>query len=122
MNERSEIVAGSTDENLTIYDMYDNPRRYRATNGWSPIETAPKDGMHIIVANFAVGSIGYGYFRQSVEPVPFMTVAHYWAHPGEEGFYLSAGASSPVDDQPLRVTHWRPLPAPLSSGHARNAI
>jgi len=105
----------------TVLDMYEHKRRL-AMNGWYPIESAPKDGMHVIVANFSIGSIGYGYFRQAREPVPFMTVAHYWSNPGEEGFYLSAGASSEIDDQPLQVTHWRPLPAPVSTGNAGSGV
>ena len=119
---REAIEAGeeaAEDRLNRILAMYDQGK-HRAP--WRPIDTAPKDGMHIIVADFSVGAVGFGYFRQARDPVPFMTVAHYWAHPGEEGFYLSAGASSDIDDRPLRVTHWRPLPVPLTSGHAGNGL
>ncbi len=108
---------------LEMYDRYE--RRWKSCEGWRPIETAPKDGMHIIVADFSIGAIGYGYFRGAREPVPFMAVAHYWGDtdvPGDNGFYLSAGASAGCDDQPLRVTHWRPLPAPLSTGFVGSGI
>lgn len=118
MSELPEVR--STDPVLDMYDHHE--RRRRTMNGWRSIDTAPHDGMHIIVANFSIGSIGYGYFRQCREPVPFMTVAHYWSNPGEEGFYLSAGASSEIDDSPLRVTHWRPLPEPLSTGFAGSGV
>lgn len=99
----------------TILDMYDRNGRRGQPRGWQTMETAPKDGMHIIVADFTPGATGYGYFRGAQDPVYFCTVAHYWNVPGEEGFYLSAGASSETDDCPLRVTHWRPLYEPLSA-------
>lgn len=77
---------------------------------WRPIDTAPKDGTHILVGDFTPGSIGFGRFAGEI--VPTQTVAHWWAARGEEGFYPSVGSVQHFE--PLRLTHWRPLPpAPM---------
>ena len=94
--------------------------RWKAMNGWKPIEGAPRDGRHILAADFSPGA-GFGWFNGV--NVPFMAVVHYWPQPGEQGFYLSSGASSEIDDQPLtRLTHWMPLPEPLGTGFAGDGV
>lgn len=74
-----------------------------AEAAWSTAESAPRDGSHILVAQFN-GGTGFGVcggVRQ-----PWQAVVHYWANPGEEGFYLSSGDSG---GPPVSFTHWRPL-------------
>lgn len=72
---------------------------------WQSIGTAPKDGTHILLCDARRGFDKYWTFNQ--QP-PF--VAHYWPVPGEEGFYLSGGATE--NDEPLFATHWAALQEP----------
>lgn len=76
---------------------------------WMPIETGPKDGSHIQVADFTPGSTGFG----GNPPQSFQCVAHWWqwcdgTHQEEWGWYAS---SFSTDDTPplMRLTHWKPL-------------
>ena len=72
---------------------------------WQPIETAPKTGEHILVADFSRKGFGFcGGKEQS-----WQDVVHYWSNPGEEGFYMSNG---PEDPPVTWATHWMPLPEP----------
>jgi hypothetical protein len=73
---------------------------------WQPIETAPRDGSHVLVVMHD-GSVGFGWFGG--RNVPMQTVAHWWSNPGEEGWYPSVGAG---DADPLSPTHWKPLDEP----------
>lgn len=91
----------------------------RHERSWRPIESAPKDGTHVIVADFSIGAVGFGYFHGKVEPVPMQTAAHYWSNPGEEGWYASVDS---VGEHPLRVTHWQPLLPSLTTGHAGGGV
>lgn len=76
---------------------------------WQPIQTAPKDGTHIRAANFDPDHTGFGVYDGN--RVNWEGVVHWWAHPGEEGFYLSSGAG---DGGPIEATHWAPLtPEPM---------
>lgn len=79
--------------------------------GWQTIETAPKDGTHILVADFTKGSTGFGHCGESRVHQYFMDVAHWF----DDGFYASSyggGQSEPF----LRLTHWMPLPNPPAKG------
>lgn len=79
---------------------------------WQLMETAPKDGSHILAINAAVGTTGFGWYNG--KNVPMQTVVHWWDHPGEEGWYASVDAGN----HPLRLTHWMPLPT-APSGEAK---
>lgn len=69
---------------------------------WSPIETAPKDGTHILA--LGSGSFGWvaGKWRRQ------QTVVHWWPTTGEEGFYTSVNECAP--EHPFAATHWMPIP------------
>lgn len=69
---------------------------------WMPIETAPKTGEHVLVANFD-SKFGFGECGGKKQSL-WQDVAHYWPFAGEEGWYSSYGP-----DEPLHVTHWQPL-------------
>lgn len=72
---------------------------------WQPIETAPKDGTHILVC---LGPYDFHNFN-SRPPM----VVHWWGYEGESGFYLSTGiVQDSYNDQPIEFTHWMPLPDP----------
>lgn len=77
-------------------------------NEWKPIETAPKDGTHILAFR---ALIGIRYTNLTNPP----TVVHWWDNPGEEGFYTSVNELEP--QEPFRATHWMPLPEPPQPNH-----
>jgi len=88
---------------------------------WSDANSAPQTGEHILVTQRGEGGFGIcgGTWRDGGERrmeivggkrQDWCAVVHYWSNPGEEGFYLSTGASDPMDDRPMRFTHWMPLP------------
>lgn len=88
MDRAKAALAGITAE---AFDAAQAP----ASNGWQPIETAPRDGTHILLLDEVSGWIGSG----NVSPVN----RSYWGEWDQKGY----GAMFP--HQP---THWRPLPAP----------
>lgn len=72
---------------------------------WRSIETAPKDGTHILACDASTRYDAWWTFMQRPP-----TVVHWWSNPGEEGFYTSVNEVEP--QVPFSPTHWRPLPAP----------
>lgn len=82
---------------------------------WQPIDTAPRDGAHILVADLTPGSAGFGYCGpilpgttwRSIQP--WADVAHWFDDPDDPGFYASSyGADQDAPFQ--RITHWMPIP------------
>lgn len=71
---------------------------------WQPIETAPKDGTHILVCNI------YTFNSQGVA-----TVAHWFNYIGDEsksGWFLTWNKNEEDADCGMKsITHWMPLPA-----------
>lgn len=97
----------STDEFVTI--RLDDLNALRASQaategGWLPIESAPKDGTHVLACHGP-----YSATRGFNQGPP--AVVHYWDEIGNEGFYLSLGAVGQYD-RALPFTHWTPLPNP----------
>lgn len=80
-----------------------------ATTSWQDAATAPRSGAHILVTR--LGEKGFGHFAGQAQD--WCAVVHYWDVAGEEGFYLSSGASADIDDRPVAFTHWMPLPQPV---------
>jgi hypothetical protein len=71
-------------------------------SGWQPIETAPKDGSHILACRIPIG------IRVTVNTHP-PTVVHWF----DDGFYTSVNELAP--ERPYDPTHWQPLdPLPQS--------
>jgi len=78
----------------------------QSSDGWRPIESAPKDGTHILAcANYPSNPYSATWTFNQRPP----TVVHWFPEPGEEGFYLSHGTG---DLPPFEATHWMPLPNP----------
>lgn len=75
----------------------------RSQAGWRTIDSAPKDGTHILAC---AGPYNKTWTFAHRPPC----VIHYWDNPGEEGFYLSAGGYP--DELAFQATHWMPLSAP----------
>ena len=72
-------------------------------DGWMQIETAPKDGRHILATN-KNSSVGFGYFNGTQQP--WECVVHWF----ENGFYASVYGCD--QEYPFTfLTHWRELPA-----------
>lgn len=74
-----------------------------APNEWHPIETAPRDGTHILAFRLPIGI----RFTNLTNPP---TVVHWFNDPEEPGFYTSVNELAP--EHPFGATHWMPLPAP----------
>jgi hypothetical protein len=70
---------------------------------WQDIESAPKDGQHILAMK---SGTTFGYYGGKYAP-PIQTVVHWWSNPGEEGFYTSVTEHEP--QHPFEATHWKPL-------------
>lgn len=77
-------------------------------NGWRSIYTAPKDGTHILACN------AWASFGTAADSPPVQSVVHWWANPGEEGFYTSVNELEP--QRPFVASHWKPLDAPRTRG------
>src|SRR6202043_2667883 len=77
---------------------------------WQLIETAPKDGTHILVCNATIPFTSSWTFNQRPP-----AVVHWWDwEEDESGFYLSSGGLE--SDHPFNATHWMPLPKPPMVG------
>lgn len=81
---------------------------YRVTDplNWQPIDTAPKDGTHILVCQWPL----HGDPKDGLQM--FVQNAAFWPENGEDGewvVYNDQTYELPVFFSP---THWLPLPAP----------
>lgn len=78
------------------------PARMPAMSNWQSIDTAPKDGSHILACRIPIG------IRVTVNTHP-PTVVHWF----DDGFYTSVNEMAP--ERPYDPTHWQPLdPLPHS--------
>jgi hypothetical protein len=71
---------------------------------WMPIETAPKDGTRIIMADASDVEMGVWVNAMTI-PSKRREIPAGW----EDDRYVSAQVFEPSGKQP---THWMPLPAP----------
>ena len=69
---------------------------------WQFIESAPKDGTHILAYRMPIG------IRVTNMTNP-PTVVHWFDDANDPGFYTSVNAVAP--EYPFNPTHWMPLPA-----------
>lgn len=81
---------------------------------WRPIETAPRDGTHILVTDAHRGGLGYcgplneHGFRDLAD---WCDVVHWFDDPDEPGFYSTSWGGD--QEHPFSaLTHWMPLPDP----------
>lgn len=73
-------------------------RGFDVVSGWQPIETAPKDGTHILL------------FCPNDEP---QIVVGYWLHDGSEiwdGWAFADEALSDIEPDGPNPTHWKEKP------------
>lgn len=68
---------------------------------WQPIETAPKDGTHLLVCDASRAYTAFWGFGQNPP-----TVGHYFA----QGWHLSVNHDG--EHSEITPTHWMPLPSP----------
>lgn len=69
-------------------------------HSWQPIETAPRDGTHILACRIPIG------IRVTIMTCP-PTVVHWFDDPDEPGFYTSVNELAP--EHPYNPTHWQQL-------------
>ena len=75
--------------------MNTNLQSIPCTNGWKPIETAPKDGTRIWIWNDGGVDI-YWYNESNYQEIPNWINKNGW--------------------RPIKPTYWQPLLKPLSTG------
>ena len=73
---------------------------------WQPIETAPKNGAHILACD---QRDTFGWLDGAALPVR-QTVVHWFPDQDEPGFYTSINEIEP--QRPFKATHWKPLDSP----------
>lgn len=77
-----------------------------AETGWRSMESAPKDGTHILACRVPIG------IRTTCNTHP-PTVVHWF----DDGFYTSVNEMAP--ERPFEATAWMPLPPPPVEGGAK---
>lgn len=107
-------ATGSPSDPIREEDTIAAWNRRAPVAGWQPIETAPKDGTHVLVAFDNPPYSEHWTFQQRPP-----TVAHWFGPaplPGLRagGWYLSVSHN---DGGRIDPTHWMPLPAaPVDGG------
>ena len=66
---------------------------------WQPIETAPKDGTHVLLSDGI--KVRTGWFTKWHSP---------FAAKDAEGWALNWNSEFSVPDETMEPTHWMPLP------------
>jgi hypothetical protein len=87
-------------------------------SAWQPIETAPRDGTHILVTEAGGGGLGHcgplneHGFRELAD---WCDVVHWFNDPEAPGFYSTSWGFD--QSEPFaELTHWQPLPTPPVEG------
>lgn len=77
------------------------------TNGWRPMETAPKDGTPLLLAYSGGLGVRYGYWDH-------IGTADWWVADAPHERPTADGWICPYQDfeDPMEPTHWQPLPLP----------
>lgn len=122
---RAMIEAGyaqqdksSLTDNTTLSGVYaamlSSAPPHTAGGEWQPIETAPRDGTHILVTQAGRGGLGYcGPLNEHgfKSLADWCDVVHWFDDPADPGFYSTSWGGD--QDAPFDgLTDWQPLPAP----------
>ena len=98
--DHDKVIAEAA---ITAYLQALRPGSTGETDGWQPIETAPKDGSDMLLYGHGVLRSGGVYAK-----------GHHvgWSQVARDGSIYWATRDPAVDCEP---THWRPLPEPPSA-------
>ena len=117
LNAYEHDGEGELDDEAAIADLMQALRALpTVSDGWQPIETAPRDGSEFLSAGGINGTAGKSYATRWLSPGPYTTEngkntegERRYQYP--DGFYWAGydGFVGPIDP-----TIWRPLPAPPS--------
>lgn len=78
--------------------------RQMAAPGWRTIESAPRDGRHVLLAITDDDPPGYGYVAEG-----------FYEEDGARGWYHANTHWTDAYDGSLRPSYWQPLPAAPSA-------
>lgn len=102
----AEVIGGESDIRQPLSPEAIDDLRSRLL-GWSPIDTAPKDGTEVLL--WAGGAIS-GYWTTEREP------NGNTPEPGEDGVWRGAWSGRPLYlEWHHKPTHWRPISPPSDS-------
>lgn len=74
---------------------------------WQPMETAPKDGRHLLLFGWYVYPVDY-YEKQKS---PIVISGQWWVSPhSQEGFWIAVSERETCEI--FHATHWMPSPPP----------
>jgi hypothetical protein len=98
-NNTPSLARAYRERDATVAELEERIRTLEAERQWQPIDTAPKDGTVVILAD--VHSVWTGFWHNGKD--------NYW---GFEGWYEEDQRANILTAKPSPATDWMPLPSP----------